>query len=123
MGYEKGVGSDSLTDKQFEELSVLADFCRELQASPGWANLCDYIKRKREDPIEKEILNATLSSLVPTFEFFCYNDAMRKGKLLGIREFIKTVPLIVAQYKKELLRREKRQQGAGQRKPGRPGRK
>lgn len=111
-----------MTDKEFAEFSKLADFCKSLLANPQWANLCEYVQRKRIDPIEQKILTATLSPNVPTFELFVYNDAMQKGKVLGITEFMKVVPFIVSTYEKELEKRNKtdNNEGAGQRKPSRP---
>lgn len=108
-----------MTDKEFTEFSKLADFCKGLSSNPQWANLCDYIQRKRIDPIDDDILTATLSSKVPTFEVFCWNEAMNKGKKIGLKEFMKMVPFIISTYEKELEKRNKtdNSEGAGQRKP------
>jgi hypothetical protein len=113
-----------MTDQEFKELSQLKDFCLELQRNPMWGKLCAYMERKRIAPIEKDILNATLGPAVPNYEILCYNDAMSKGKILGIREFIDTVPMIILRFEKELkvrtnpIRKMKnRIQGAGPRKP------
>jgi hypothetical protein len=111
-----------MTDKEFEELSLLAQFCKDLLNNPGWANLCEYVEKHRVDPIDNEILNATLSPLVPTFELFCWNEAVNKGKKLGLKEFMKVVPFIISEFEKESNRRQKHD-GAGPRKPVRTGRK
>lgn len=113
-----------MTDQEFKELSQLKDFCLELQRNPMWGKLCDYMERKRIAPVERDILDATLGPTVPTFEILCYNDAMNKGKILGIREFINSVPYIIVRFEKELKARtnpirkiKNRIQGAGPRKP------
>lgn len=111
-----------MTDNEFDGLSRLAQFCKDLLNNPEWANLCDYVDRKRIDPIDNEIQNATVSPLVPTFELFCWNEAVNKGKKLGLKEFMKVVPFIIAEQEKELKRRLKAD-GAGPRKPASTGRK
>jgi hypothetical protein len=111
-----------VTDKEFDELSQLAQFCKDLSKDSRWANLCDYVEKHRIDPIDNELLNATLSPMVPTFELFCWNEAVNKGKKIGLKEFMKVVPFIIAEFEKELAKRLK-SDGAGSRKPVSTGRK
>jgi hypothetical protein len=101
-----------MTDADFEKMSELAQFCKDVIAHPQWNNFCDYIKKHRLDSIEESILNPLLTSSTP-FEIFAYNDAVNKGKMLGIREAIKVFSVIPEQFDKEVKQRE-----AGSRKPG-----
>lgn len=104
-----------MTDHEFEQLSELAQFCKDITKHPQWANLCDYIQHHRIDPIEDSILNPVLNSTV-SYEFFCYNDAINKGKVLGVKEVMRVIPAIISLFDEESERRVKKE--AGPRKPG-----